>query len=297
MRVRTFAAALLLALPASTFVAACDRGEDTSRAALEREALERDLELALEADTTVQPELADVPEEAPPAAEAPPAPEQEPAPAAPAPRRSTPRSEPRPELRRSEPAPEPYREPAPAGPRYVTRSAPAGTPFAVRIDRTLSTRDVQVGETFTATLEEPLVSSEGTTVIPAGATVHGRVTEARASGRAGEQARIGIAFTSISYGGEAYPLDATMTSAPPVRTVTRDSNLEKAGKVAGGAAVGAIVGRVLGKNTKATVAGAAVGAAAGTAVAIGTADVDAVISAGSTATVRLDSPVEVRRET
>ena len=296
MRARTLAPALLAVLSLSTFVAACDRGEDTSRAALEREALERDLELALEADTTVQPELADVPVDVPPVEEAPPTPEPEPEPAAPAPRRSPPRSEPRPAPRRSEPAPEPYREPAPAGPRYVTRSAPAGTSFAVRIDRTLSTKDAAVGETFTATLEEPLVSSDGTTVIPAGATVHGRVTEVQASGRAGEQARIGIAFTSISYGGESYPLDATMTGAPPVRSVTRDGNLEKAGKVAGGAAVGAIVGRVLGKNTKATVAGAVVGAAAGTAVAIGTADVDAVISEGSTATVRLDSPVQVRRE-
>jgi hypothetical protein len=39
-----------------------------------------------------------------------------------------------------------------------------------------------------------------------------------------------------------------------------------------------------------------VGAAAGTAVAIGGQDIDAVIPAGSSATVRLDSPVRVRRE-
>ena len=52
-----------------------------------------------------------------------------------------------------------------------------------------------------------------------------------------------------------------------------------------------MLGQVLGKNTKSTVAGAAIGAAAGTAVAMGTADVDAVIPSGGRVTVRLDTPV------
>jgi hypothetical protein len=152
-----------------------------------------------------------------------------------------------------------------------------------------------VGETFSATLSEPLMAADGSVLIPAGATVRGRVTDVQASGRAGERARIGIAFTSIAHDGNTYPLSATVTSSPPVRLVNRDSNAEKAAKIGGGAAAGAIVGRVIGRNTKSTVAGAAIGAAAGTAVAMGTADVDAVISAGSTATVRLDSPVRVER--
>ncbi|HEV2145952.1 MAG TPA: hypothetical protein VGR37_00900, partial [Longimicrobiaceae bacterium] len=192
---------------------------------------------------------------------------------------------------------EPARDPEPAAPRFVTRTAPAGTTFAVRIDRELSTRTAVVGETFTATLEEPLVAADGSTVIPAGASVTGRITEVRPSGRAGEEARIGIAFTSISHGGETYPIEATLATPPAVRTVTRDSNAEKAAKVAGGAAVGAVVGRVLGKSTRATVAGAAVGAAAGTAVVMGTSDVDAVVPAGSRATVRLGAPVRVQHET
>jgi hypothetical protein len=43
---------------------------------------------------------------------------------------------------------------------------------------------------------------------------------------------------------------------------------------------GAVLGQVIGRNTRSTVAGAAIGAAAGTAVAIGTADVDAVVDPG-----------------
>ncbi|HEV2149022.1 MAG TPA: hypothetical protein VGR37_16570, partial [Longimicrobiaceae bacterium] len=93
MRLRSLAATLLVAVPVSTIVAACDRNEDTGRDALEQDALERDLdrelELALQADTAVQHELGDVPEAEPPVASAPPTPAPEPAPPArPAPRRA-----------------------------------------------------------------------------------------------------------------------------------------------------------------------------------------------------------------
>jgi hypothetical protein len=49
------------------------------------------------------------------------------------------------------------------------------------------------------------------------------------------------------------------------------------------------------ENTKGTIAGAVIGAAAGTAIAMGTADVDVVLPAGSDLMIRLDSPLEVRR--
>lgn len=290
---------LWVALVLSPVAVACGGDEDTdTREALEREALERDLDLALEADTALQPQLADVPVEA--------LPDEAPAPVAapaPAPRAEAPRPAPRPQRTPRASAPAPAQTPAPApapsapsGPRYVTKSVPSGTSFAVRINDEISTRNAGVGETFTATLTEPLTDSNGSTVIPAGATVRGRVTDVQSSGRAGQKASISVAFTSISYGGETYSIDGTVTDAPPVRLVTRDGNTEKAAKIGGGAAAGAILGRVIGKSTKSTVAGAAIGAAAGTAVAMGTADVDAVISAGSTATIRLNSPVRVQRE-
>jgi len=138
-------------------------------------------------------------------------------------------------------------------------------------------------------------AADGTTLIPAGATVHGRVTEARESKRAGEKASLSIAFTSVSFDGDSHSIDATTLEAP-VKLVNRDSNAEKAAKIGGGAAVGAVLGRVIGKNTKGTIAGAAIGAAAGTAVAMGTAQVDAVIPSGSRVTVRLDSPIRVTKQ-
>ena len=278
MRKSHLVMALILALPVSTFVAACGGEKDNQRAALEQEALQKELDLALQPDTTVQPELQDV------------ARDSAPQPAVPAvavaapPSRTEPRAT-RP--RREEPRPAPA-----AAPARVARSAPAGTQFAVALDQQLTTHGSDVGETFTATLSEPIYASDGSVLIPAGATVNGRVTESRASGRAGQDAVLRVTFTSISSAGHSYPIDATTVDVSS-KLVTRDSNAKKAAKVGGGAVLGAIVGRVLGgKSTKATIAGAAVGAAAGTAVAMGTGDVDRVIPAGSRATIRLDGPVK-----
>jgi hypothetical protein len=284
MKNRRWLATLLIVLPVSTFVAACGSEKDTdNRAALEREALERDLNLALQPDTTAEPVLNDVPVEAPsaepPAAQRPstPAPKPAPRPSAPAPRPSA-------------PAPS-----EPARPRTVTVSVPSGTTFAVRMNQELSTRNSKAGTTFTATLAEPIYAADGSLLVPSGATVRGRVTEAKESGRAGESAVIRLAFDNIAFDGNSYPISATAVDVP-IKKVTRDSKTEQAAKIGGGAAVGAVLGQVLGKNTKSTVAGAAIGAAAGTAVAMGTADVDAVVPSGARVVIRLDSPVRVEKE-
>lgn len=288
MKIRTLAVAVLPALALSSLVAACGDGGDTAdRQALEQQALQRDLDLALRPDSAL-PAFADVPA-VDSAAQAPSA-APEPTPAAAAPRPAAPR--PAAPARRD---PTPARPAEPPAPRVVTRRVPSGTTFAVTLDQQVSTRGGS-GQSFSATLAEPLTDADGRVVIPAGASVRGRVTDAQASSRGGQQARIGLAFTSISYGGDTWSLDATTVGLPPVRRVNRQGTGETAAKVAGGAAVGAVLGRVIGRDRDAAIAGAAVGAAAGTAVAIGTADVDAVINAGSTATVRLDSPISVQRE-
>lgn len=275
--------ALMLALPVSTFVVACGGDEDTDRAALEREALERELELALQPDTTIDPELADVGE--PMESDDPEAPRTAPAPA----RQTTPSRTP--QTRPSTPSPQP--SPRPSAPRVTTSPVPAGTTFALRMNQELSTESSAVGEVVTATLTEAIYGADGRTLIPAGATVRGRVTESRKSGNAGEQAHLKIDFTSIAFGGQTYSIDATTLDAE-ARLQSRSSTARKAAQVGGGAAVGAVLGQVIGRNTKSTVAGAVIGAAAGTAVTMGTDDVDAVIPAGGRVTVRLDSTVRVQ---
>lgn len=276
--------ALALILPLAVVPAAC--GDKDKRDAVQNEELDRDLNLALQGDSAgvFEDTTAGM------------APTEEPVPPQPAPTT-------RPAARRqgNTPRPSPVRRttdrtPAPAAsaPRTVTSSAPAGTTFALTLNQTLSTRTNSVGDGFTATLQEPIMDTDGNVLIPAGATVRGRVTRVQKSGDVTKSGVIGLAFESISYRGRSYPLDATVIEANPERQ-TRQTTAQQAGKVAAGAAAGAVLGRVLGKDTKGTLKGAVIGAAAGTAVAMATSDVDAVLKSGSTVRVRLDGPITVRR--
>jgi hypothetical protein len=273
---------LLMAATFGVVPAACG-GDAGKGSEPEPEALVRDLDLAFGRDS-VSPSFEDA---APrPAAQPTPGPAApNPAPAQPA--ASKPASKPAPK-----PAPAPVADPP--APRVVTLTVPTGTTFAVHLDNTLATDQNQVGDPFTATLSDPIVDLDGRVLLPVGSKIRGRVTAAEKSNRVGETAVITLAFESVSFDGKSYPLQASVVEANPERK-TRTTTAQSAGKVAAGAAAGAIVGQVLGKNTKSTVTGAVVGAAAGTAIALGTADVDAVLPAGSRMVIRLDAPVEVER--
>lgn len=185
--------------------------------------------------------------------------------------------------------------PAPAPePRVVTSTVPMGTNMALTLNQTLSTESNRVGDSFTATLQSPVRDGSGNVLIPAGATVRGRLTGVNKSGHVGETGILKLAFEAVSFGGRSYPMDGTVVRANPQRS-NRTSTQSQVGKAAAGAAAGAILGRVLGKDTKSTIKGAVIGAAAGTAIAMGTADVDVVLPAGSSMDIRLDSPIEIRR--
>jgi hypothetical protein len=275
--------AILLVLAPLAAVAAGCGGDDQGRAALEADELERELDLALQGDTMPATFEDTVLGEEP-----------EPAPAPPPTAQAAPRPRPQPDRT---PSPPPQRQPeAPRAPqpRRETVTASVGANVSVTLNETLSTRTNGPGDGFTATLQEPVLSADGQVVIPAGATVRGRVTQVQKSGRVGETAIMNLAFESVSFGGESYPLQASVVRANPERE-SRESTGEQVGRVAAGAAAGAILGRVLGKNTSSTVKGAVIGAAAGTAIAMGTADVDAVLRSGSTMVIRLDAPVSVTR--
>jgi hypothetical protein len=155
----------------------------------------------------------------------------------------------------------------------------------------LATRIVPVGTTLQLSLNE-MLSTDGSVLIPAGATLRGRVTGVQKSGRVGETAVLSLAFEALSFGDESYPLEASVVSANPER-VSRESTAGQVGKVAVGTAAGAILGRVIGRDTRSTIAGAVIGAAAGTAIAMGTADVDAVLKEGSAMVIRTETPVSI----
>jgi len=177
-------------------------------------------------------------------------------------------------------------------PVATLRTVPVGTMLHLALNETLSTRSNEPGDAFTATLTAPATDRDGVPVIPAGAVLRGRVTQVQKSGRVGETAVLSLAFEAIVFDGRSYPLEATVVSADPER-VSRQSTGDHLEKTAVGAAAGAVLGHVLGGNAKSTIRGAVIGAAAGTAIALGTADVDAVLMEGSPMVIRTDVPIEV----
>jgi hypothetical protein len=284
---RALTVILLLASPLGLATLAC--GGDADRTVQTDADLDRELDLAFQGDgavTTFQ-DTALAPESTePPRAESP-----RTAPVTPAPR--APQRQPSP---RAEPTPQPAPQPAPVQPRprAVTASVGAGTMLALRMNDELSTERSQPGDGFTATLTEPVLDASGAVLIPAGATVRGRVTGVAPSTRVGQTATLHLSFEAITFGGQSYPLQATVARAD-VEKRTRTGAGEQVAKVAAGAAAGAVLGRVIGGDRGGTIRGAAVGAAAGTAVAMGTADVDAVLPRGAGVVIRVDQPIDVRR--
>ena len=163
----------------------------------------------------------------------------------------------------------------------------AGTAVTVRTTTTLSSGTVKPGESFAATLEDPIV--EGTRVIAAkGANVRGVIAHSNAGGKVKGRARLGIRLTSIrTADGENLEVNTTTYSVAAQSTKKKDA--KKIGIAGGvGAAVGAIVG-----GKKGAAIGAGAGAGAGTAGVLTTRGAAAVIGSESVITFQLSDPVTV----
>jgi hypothetical protein len=151
----------------------------------------------------------------------------------------------------SAPAPPPVEEPKPE-PIVI----PAGTALTVTVDQALSSKSSQAGQTFLATLAQP-VTVRGKTAIPKGASVTGTVISAKAKGKIKGEGELVLSLQSITIRGQNYP----------IQTGTLDSTVKGKGKrtaatTGGGAAGGALIGGLAGGGKGAGI-GALVGAGAG----------------------------------
>ena len=174
------------------------------------------------------------------------------------------------------------------------RSIPAGQTMQVRLNQTIGTKNSKVGDTFTASVVNAVTAQNGQTVVPAGATVTGRVTGLDDSDHAGEAAAIRLNFDQISFNGRTYPFTAKVTETN-LQTEGNDSRNETLKKAGIGAAAGAVLGAVLSDGDLSKIlGGAAIGAAAGSVISLGTGDVEAVLPAGSTMTLQATSTVALR---
>ncbi len=133
---------------------------------------------------------------------------------------------------------------------------PAGTWIKIRVDQPLSSDRNSAGDSFSATLAQPLIA-DGFVVARRGQTVEGRVSEAIKAGRSKGTSRLGIELTQMGLvDGRQLPLRTELMEYSGGTSVGRD--LAAAGTVTGtGAAIGAVAGGGVGAAV-----GAAVGAVA-----------------------------------
>ena len=170
-------------------------------------------------------------------------------------------------------------------------SLPTGSVVTVALDQPVGTKTSKVGDTFSATVVDAIVASNGQTVVPAGSKVYGKVTGLQDSDNVGQKAAIRLDFERINVNGVERPFEAniTATNLQTQKEETRDETLKKAGI---GAAAGAVLGAVIGGGDISKIlGGAAIGAAAGTVISLGGGDVEAVLPAGSRMTLQTTQQV------
>ncbi len=150
-----------------------------------------------------------------------------------------------------------------------------GTLLPVRIGETLSSANNERGDTFLATLDQPLVV-DGFVIAERGSRVEGRVVDAEASGRAKGSSHIGIELVKISTSDGQHVRIRTAAYKKDSNSST-GNDVAKVGIIT---AIGAAIGAAA-DGGKGAAIGAGVGGAAGVA--------DVMLSRGK--------PVEIRVET
>jgi hypothetical protein len=174
---------------------------------------------------------------------------------------------------------------------------PAGTALMVRLDTTLATFSNHVGDPFQGKVTQAVVVN-GSTLIPVGSTVEGRITKVSEPRRIAGKPSLGILPEAVILPtGERYFLDATLIDTNIHGTDVnsegqfkgfghdRRDQLEVGGGTAGGMLIGGLVGGPVG-----VLVGGAIGAG-GTTTHWLTKHRSAILPAGTELTLELNRPL------
>lgn len=163
---------------------------------------------------------------------------------------------------------------------------PLDTLFVVRmIDSVDSERD-QVGQTFRASLDQPIVV-RGETIIPRGADVVVKLVDDKQSGRLTGKTELTLDLSSVAISGKQVDI--------LTQTVKQESGSRGAGtvrKAGAGAAIGAVIGGIAGGGAGAAI-GAAAGGGAGTAAQVMTRGQRVRIPSETRLTFKLEQAIRI----
>jgi len=180
------------------------------------------------------------------------------------------------------------RQPADAGPAVPeTLVVPAGTILLVRMNEFLSSDRNQIGDPFTAELEQPIVV-QGWVVARRGQMVTGKVLAAQKAGKVKGVSHLGVELTDLAVvDGRRMPILTELWQGSGGTSHGAD-----AATVAGGTGVGALLGAAAGWGKGAAI-GAGAGAAAGIAAVLLTRGRPTVLEPETQLSFRLVDPVTV----
>ena len=170
---------------------------------------------------------------------------------------------------------------------------PAGTSMVAKLNQSIGTESSRKGDTFTATVVNPVYAQDGFIAVPAGSLLRGRITGVHNSSIPGEQSVIRLAFEDIQMRGKTYPVTASISNVVVEKqaTPTTSPSLVRNAVAGGGAGAGTVVS---GADLSKMIAGGVLGAATGTVISLGSGGTEGVMPAGSTFTVRTNDNVRVR---
>lgn len=153
----------------------------------------------------------------------------------------------------------------------VYYSIAAGKTLHVRLNQDLGSEDARVGDTFTATVVDPVYSRNGVLLVPQASTVSGRVTNVIRAQKNGKPATMDVQFYSVqlpngvrrAINGSLTELSTSNSTSDNEGGVTANKTSKRKVKfIGGGAAGGAVIGAIAGGG-KGLAIGMGVGAVTG----------------------------------
>jgi hypothetical protein len=190
-----------------------------------------------------------------------------------------------------EPMAPPEPPPTPA-PRSASVAAPHG--FTIPSDTTVTVRMVdsvnsetsRLGQTFMASLDEPIVV-DGRTIVPRGADIMTKLVDDQSAGKISGRTVQTLALVSMNLNGQWMDI-----SSNDVRTESGSQGSKTAKLAGGGAVLGAILGGIAGGGKGAAI-GTVSGAAVGTGASVATSGQKVVIPSETRLTFRLQTAAQI----